>query len=44
MVLTAVEAGHPVIIVNAEPTDRDHLATVILRGSATELLGVLLQR
>lgn len=38
MVEIAVGAGHPVIIVNAQPTDRDHLATVVLRGSASELL------
>jgi NAD-dependent deacetylase len=42
MVPTAVEVGRPVIIVNAEPTDLDHLATVVLRGSAAELLSELL--
>jgi len=44
MVPTAVEVGRPVIIVNAEPTDLDHLATVVLRGSAAELLSALLIR
>ena len=44
MVPAAVRAGHPVIIVNAEPTDLDHLATVILRGSASDLLRALLVR
>ena len=42
MVELAVGSGHPVIIVNAQPTDRDHLATVVLRGSASELLPLII--
>lgn len=36
--LAAHEAGAPLVIVNAEPTPFDELATVILRGRAGELL------
>jgi NAD-dependent deacetylase len=42
MVPAALEAGRPVVIVNAEPTPFDGQATVVLRGSASELLPVLL--
>jgi NAD-dependent deacetylase len=36
--LAAHEAGAPLVIVNAEPTPFDELATVVLRGRAGELL------
>ena len=42
MVEIAVRAGHPVIIVNAQPTAMDHHATVLVRGSASDLLPRLL--
>jgi NAD-dependent deacetylase len=38
MVEIAARAGRPVIIVNAQPTDLDDLATVFLTGSASDLL------
>lgn len=34
----AVEAGAPLVIVNNEATPKDHLADVVLRGSAGDLL------
>lgn len=42
MVPIAVTAGRPVIIVNAQPTEMDELAAVVLQGSATELLPALI--
>jgi NAD-dependent deacetylase len=42
--LAAHEAGAPLVIVNAEPTPFDELATVILRGRAGELLPELARR
>lgn len=41
--LAAHEAGAPLVIVNAEPTPFDDLATVILRGRAGQLLPELLR-
>lgn len=41
MVPLALELGRPVVIVNAEPTPFDHRATVVLRGSASDVLPVL---
>jgi NAD-dependent deacetylase len=41
MVPLALEVGRPVVIVNAEPTPFDHRATVVVRGSASEILPVL---
>jgi NAD-dependent deacetylase len=38
MVPRAVEAGRPVIIVNAEPTPFDGIVSVVVRGSASEVL------
>jgi NAD-dependent deacetylase len=38
MVPHAVEAGRPVIIVNAEPTPFDGIASAVVRGSASEVL------
>lgn len=38
MVPIALERGHPVIIVNAEPTPFDDQATAVVRGSASEVL------
>lgn len=37
----AKRAGAAVVILNAEPTDLDHLADVVLRGSISELLPAL---
>jgi NAD-dependent deacetylase len=42
MVEIAARAGRPVIIVNAQPTEMDDLAAVILRGSASEILPLIL--
>lgn len=42
MVEIAARAGRAVIIVNAQPTAMDDLATVFLRGSASELLPQIL--
>lgn len=42
MVDIAARSGRSVIIVNAEPTALDHLATVVLLGSAAELLSAIL--
>jgi len=41
MVPLAVEMGHPVIIVNAEATPFDAVAAAVVRGSASEILPVL---
>lgn len=41
MVPIAHRAGVPVIILNAEPTEMDRLAAVVLRGSISELLPTL---
>jgi len=41
MVPLALEVGHPVVIVNAEPTPFDDVATVVVRGSASEVLPAL---
>jgi NAD-dependent deacetylase len=38
MVPIAKRSGAAVVIVNAEPTDLDHLADVVLRGSISEIL------
>jgi NAD-dependent deacetylase len=38
MVPEAVEAGRPVVIVNAEPTPFDGVATAVVRGSASTVL------
>ena len=41
--LVASEAGAPLVILNAEPTPFDDLATVVLRGRAGELLPELVR-
>jgi NAD-dependent deacetylase len=41
MVPIAHRAGSPIIILNGEPTDMDHLATVVLRESISEALPAL---
>jgi NAD-dependent deacetylase len=41
MVSIAAESGVPVVIVNGEPTELDHLATVIVRGQIGEVLPVI---
>ena len=41
MVPIAKRAGAAVVIVNAEPTDLDHLADVVLRGPIGEVLPAL---
>lgn len=41
MVPIAAEAGIPVVICNAEPTDMDALAEVVVRGSISEVLPIL---
>ena len=41
MVPLALELGRPVVIVNAEPTPFDDVATVVVRGSASEVLPLL---
>ena len=41
MVPQAVEAGRPVIIVNAEETPFDPIAAAVVRGSASEVLPLL---
>ncbi len=41
MVPAAYRSGAPIVIVNAEPTDMDRLATVVLRGSIGTLLPAL---
>jgi NAD-dependent deacetylase len=41
--VAAVEAGAPLVIVNAEQTPLDELAAVVLRGSAGEILPHLLE-
>jgi NAD-dependent deacetylase len=38
MVPLALELGRPVVIINAEVTPYDHRATVVVRGSASEVL------
>ena len=38
MVPTASRAGPRIVIVNAEPTDMDDLADVVVRGSISEVL------
>ena len=43
MVSIALEAGRSVIIVNAEPTPFDREATVVVRGSASEVLPMMLR-
>jgi len=40
---TAVSSGAPMIIVNNEPTSKDELADVLLRGSAGESMSLLLR-
>jgi len=42
MVPIALEAGRSVVIVNAEPTPFDQQATVVVRGSASEVLPLIL--
>ncbi len=39
----AVEAGVPLVIVNNEPTPKDHAAAAILRGSAGESMSLLVR-
>ncbi len=41
MVPLAIEAGRPVVIVNAEPTPFDGVAAAVVRGSASEVLPLL---
>jgi NAD-dependent deacetylase len=41
LVPLAAQTGAPVIIVNAEPTDYDDLAAVVLRGSISDVLPAL---
>lgn len=41
MVPIALERGTPVVIVNAEPTEFDDRASVVVRGSASEVLPLL---
>jgi len=41
MVPLAIEVGHPVIIVNAEPTPFDATSTAVVRGSASAVLPIL---
>ena len=38
MVPVALRAGHPVVIVNAEPTPFDAEAAAVVRGSVSEVL------
>jgi NAD-dependent deacetylase len=38
VVPVAKEAGARILILNAEPTEMDYLADVVLRGSISELL------
>jgi NAD-dependent deacetylase len=38
MIPLALESGHPLVIVNAEPTPFDDRATVVVRGSASTVL------
>jgi NAD-dependent SIR2 family protein deacetylase len=38
MVPEAVRAGRPVVVLNAEPTEMDDLAAVVLRGQIADLL------
>jgi NAD-dependent deacetylase len=38
MVPEAVRAGRPVVVLNAEPTEMDDLADVVLRGQIAEEL------
>lgn len=40
---TAVRAGAPLIIINNEPTPKDDIADVVLRGSAGESMSLLLR-
>jgi NAD-dependent deacetylase len=42
MVPLAVEAGRPVVIVNAEPTPFDGVTAAVVRGSASDVLPLLL--
>ena len=42
MVQIALESGRSVVIVNAEPTPFDSQATVVVRGSASEILPAIL--
>lgn len=44
MVPIAKRAGASVVIVNAEPTDLDHLADAVLRASISEVLPALIAR
>ena len=44
MVPLAIESGRPVVIVNAEPTPFDGVATAVVQGSASEVLPVLVAR
>jgi len=42
MVPTARQAGASVVIVNAEPTEMDDLADVVVRGSISEVLPTII--
>ena len=42
MVQVALEAGRSVVIVNAQPTPFDLQATVVVQGSASEILPAIL--
>ena len=44
MVPLALEQGRPVVIVNAEPTPFDDEATVVVRGSTSDVLPLLFDR
>ena len=42
--LTAVRSGHPMVIINAEPTEMDNLAAVVIRAQIGEVLPDLVDR
>jgi NAD-dependent deacetylase len=42
MVPEAVRAGRPVVVLNAEPTEMDDLADMVLRGQIADLLPQIL--
>ncbi len=42
MVDVAVQARNPVVVLNAEPTEMDHAADVVVRGQIADLLPAIL--
>ena len=42
MVDVAVQARNPVVVLNAEPTEMDHAADVVVRGQLADLLPAIL--